>query len=47
MKLATPRRLSSSKRRRPSSERTYLDALPYEHVDLEEHYPYGAPAHRK
>ena len=26
---------------------TYLDALPYEHVDLEEHYPYGAPAHRK
>jgi len=26
---------------------TFLDALPYEHVDLEEHYPYGVPAHRR
>ena len=47
MKLATPRRLSSFEAPEPFVGTTYLDALPYEHVDLEEHYPYGAPAHRK
>ena len=26
---------------------TFLDALPYENVDLSEHYPYGAPDRRR
>jgi microcystin degradation protein MlrC len=26
---------------------TFLDALPYEHVDLDELYPYGVPTHRR
>ncbi len=26
---------------------TFLDALPYEHVNLENYYPYGTPAHRR
>jgi microcystin degradation protein MlrC len=25
----------------------HLDALPYEHVTLTDHYPYGTPAHRQ
>ena len=26
---------------------TFLDALPYEHVNLEDYYPYGTPPHRR
>lgn len=26
---------------------TFLDALPYEHVNLENYYPYGTPPHRR
>jgi len=26
---------------------TFLDALPFENVDLDEHYPYGTPQHRR
>jgi microcystin degradation protein MlrC len=26
---------------------TFLDSLPYEHVDLGEYYPYGTPPHRR